>query len=421
MCASNCGNCSTCAPDIKPGRRGPKGDPGPANTLTFSVTALPSGSEPEATVTGVSPFQHLSIGFPLAAPGAQGPAGPAGQNATNLFTNLVSFTVPALNTSTIATVGNTSWMVPGAWLYIRGAGYFRIATVPSPTTVQIANPGSALGWPAGIPGQAAPTTVIASDATQTQVIHAAVPGIPGAAGAPGTPGTPAPAPEIAVTTSIPVAPPAAGQELVLYYDSLSTPTVVAFYAWNGSAWNATPSLIGPSGTLWQTSNGDPNSTLPSGPIGTFVLRTDVLSIYQRVSPTTWTLIGSLTPTFDQVWTQSNGLTTRPQYYTPLTAVHTTGTYTVDLTRALTVVDVKGAINLDYTTLSNYGEWTLELKNTTIAPVNVTYEAGKWDKATGLTTLTSLAASGSPGDKAILKIVSSGSKLVITDIIIPVAI
>jgi hypothetical protein len=420
MCASNCGNCSTCAPDIKPGKRGPQGIPGPANTLTFSITALPPGSEPEVDVTGVSPNQNVAIGFPLAVPGTQGPTGPAGDNATELFTNLSSFTVPALNATATATVGDTSWMVQGAWVYIGTAGYFRVASVLSPTTVSLTNPGSSLGWPTGLPSQAAPLTVIASDATQTQVIHAAIPGIPGAAGAAGAPGA---TPQLFVnaTTTIPVAAPADGGEIVLYYDNPTIPTIVAFYAWDGAAWNASPNLIGPEGTLWQTTNGDPNVTLPSGPVGTFVLRTDVLSIYQRVSPSTWTLVGSLTPTYDQVWTASSGLTTRPVYYTPDTETHTSGKFTMDLTRVLTVVDVQAAIELDYSTLTNYGEWWLELENSTAGALAVTYTAGEWEEATGVTTLTLLAASGSPGDRAILHIIASKGKLVITQVIIPVAI
>jgi len=421
MCASNCGNCSTCAPDVRPGRRGPQGIPGLPNTLSFSITALDPGDTPTASVTGVSPNQHLAIGFPLAVPGATGATGPAGTAATNLFTNLVSFTVPALNSSTIATVGNTSWMVEDAWLYINGAGYFLIVDVPTATTVQLANPGSVLGWPAGIPGQAAATTVVASDATQTQVIHAAVPGIPGAAGAAGTPGA-TPVLFVDAVTTIPVAAPAAGGEIVLYYDNALTPTIVAFYAWDGTAWNASPNLIGPDGTIWQTTNGDPNSTLPSGPIGTFVLRTDVLSIYQRTSVSVWTLVGSLTPTFDQVWTASNGLTTRPQYYTPETETHSVaGVFTIDLTKGWTVVDVQAAIELDYTALSNYGEWWLELSNSTGSSKAVTYTTSKWEKNTGATAVTSLAASGSPGDRVLLRFVTSKAKLTITEFITPVAI
>jgi hypothetical protein len=223
-------------------------------------------------------------------------------------------------------------------------------------------------------------------------------------------------------TTIPVAAPAEGGEIVLYYDNALTPTVVAFYAWDGAAWNASPSLIGPEGTLWQTSAGDPNATLPSGPIGTFVLRTDVLSIYQRVSASVWSLLGSLTPTFDQVWTASSGTTTRPQYYSADTSVHSVaGTFTINLQRVLTVIDVQANITLDYTTLSNYGEWWVEMENSTAGALTVGYAATKWEKATGTTTLVSLAASGSAGDRAILHIIASKGKLTITEFIIPVAI
>ena len=445
MCASNCGNCSTCAPDVRPGRRGPRGPAGLPNTLTFSVTELPPGSEPTADVTGVSPNQHLAIGFPLApspvisvlantlTAGSSAtatvdntdplapvitfgiPEGADGDDGVSAFSSLTqTFTMPAVGASDTAFFANNEWVNIGLPIQFGPTTWLICASNPNVPggAVILRNPGASDGYPTGISYNAAAGSTFGAG---TLVTCRGRDGLQGPAGGTSTL-------FVNAVTTIPVAAPAEGGEIVLYYNDPLTPTVVAFYAWDGAAWNASPNLIGPEGTLWQTSAGDPNATLPSGPIGTFVLRTDVLSIYQRVSASVWNLLGSLTPTFDQVWTASSGTTTRPQYYSADTSVHSVaGTFTINLQRVLTVIDVQANITLDYTTLSNYGEWWVEMENSTAGALTVGYAATKWEKATGTTTLVSLAASGSAGDRAILHIIASKGKLTITEFIIPVAI
>lgn len=426
MCASNC-NCQDCAPDIKPGERGPQGEPGPAPVLSASLTILPPDAAPTVNITGVPPVQNLAFGLPVPAP-IPGPAGANGQDATELYTTLLSsFVQPGLDTSVNGVVvGDASFISPGMWIWIRGGGFYRVANVNTVTnTLQLANPGpnflgSGVGWAGGIPGNTPVGNTVTPDASPfapTQVIIGAIPGLPGATG-PAGPTTTPPDFFIVTTTTIPTTAPAPGGELRLYYDDLVTPTVTRLYAWNGTTWNASPNIIGAQGTIWQTTGGDPNSTLPSGPIGTFVLRTDVLSIYQRTSVSVWTLIGSLTPTFDQVWTASSGLTTRPVYMTPDLETHVAaGVFTIDLTRVLTVVDVQDDIELDYSTLSNYSEWWVELENTTGGSVALTYAAGKWEKNTGVTEPSSIGA----GDRLILHIIASKGSLLITEFITPASI
>jgi hypothetical protein len=443
MCASNCGNCSTCAPDVRPGRRGPRGPAGLPNTLTFSITELAPGTPAEVDVTGVSPNQHVAIGFPLApspvisvlantltagSPATATvnnanplapiitfglPRGADGDDGVSCFSTLTAtFTMPAVGSTASATFAENSWVTIGLPVQFGPDTWLICASNPlGAGSVILRNPGAADGYPTGISYNAAPGATFGAGTTVTARGRD---GLRGPAGA-------TPVLFVNAVTTIPVAAPAAGGEIVVYYDNALTPTIVALYAWNGTTWNASPNLIGPAGTIWQTTGGDPNVTLPTGPIGTFVLRTDVLSIYQRTSVSVWTLVGSLTPTFNQVWTASSGATTRPVYYTPDIKTHTSGTLTMDLTRVLTVVDVQAAIQLDYTFLSNYSEWWLELENTTAGALAVTYATSKWEKATGLTTLTSLAASGSPGDRVILHMIASKGSLVITEFITPVAI
>jgi len=446
MCASNCGNCSTCAPDVRPGRRGPRGPAGLPNTLTFSITELAPGTPAEVDVTGVSPNQHVAIGFPLApspvisvlantltagSPATATvnnanplapiitfglPRGADGDDGVSAFSTLAStFVMPAVGAAAPAFFVNNDWVNIGLPIQLGPTTWLICETNPGLPggLVNLRNPGAGDGYPTGISYNAAE---FATFGAGTVVTGRGRDGLRGPAGA-------TPALFVNAVTTIPVAAPAAGGEIVVYYDNALTPTIVAFYAWNGTTWNASPNLIGPAGTIWQTTGGDPNVTLPTGPIGTFVLRTDVLSIYQRTSVSVWTLVGSLTPTFNQVWTASSGATTRPVYYTPDIETHTSDAapFVIDLTRVLTVVDVQDDIELDYTALSNYSEWWLELENTTAGALAVTYATGKWEKATGLTTLTSLAASGSPGDRVILHMIASKGSLVITEFITPVAI
>jgi len=380
-------------------------------------------------VNGTEGVYSLIIGFPLAVPGAQGAQGLPGTPATNLFTTLTAFTVPSLDTSTTAIVGDTSWMTIGGWLYIRGAGYFRIANIFTGTTVLLANPGASSGYPPDpatptisiIPNQAAVGTVVASDATVNQVIHAAAPGVPGVTGAPGTPGPSAPPNEIVIVTTPPVGAPAAGRELQVYTDSLSAPSTVELYAWDGSSWSASPSLIGPAGTVITTTNTDPTSSPPSGPVGTIIIRTDVAGIYVKTSGSTATLLVSLTPTFNQVWSQSSGAMANAIYYTPLTYTHVSDAspYVIDLTRKLTVVDLQDNIELDYGTLTVYAEWIIEMDNTTGGSLNVDFASGKWEENSSLAISAPIALGA--GDRLILKYTSSKGLLLITDVITPSAL
>lgn len=418
----SCGCKTECAPFVVT-TQGPQGEPGPPVVITsLTVLPLPPGTDPSTQVLGTDGVYSLVIGFPLAVPGVQGAQGDAGTPATNLFTTLTAFTVPGLDSSTVAIVGNTSWMTIGGWLYIRGAGYFRISNILSPTTVQLSNPGNLSVWGAsGIPLQAAPGTVVTPDATANQVIQAGIPGIPGATGQTGGTGPSAPPNEIVIVTTPPVGAPAAGRELQVYTDSLSAPSTVQLYAWDGTAWDASPNLIGPAGTVITTTNTDPTSSPPSGPVGTIIIRTDVAGIYVKTSGSTASLLVSLTPTFNQVWAQSSGAMQNAIYYTPLLYTHTSDAspYVLDLTRKLTVINLQDNIELDYGSLTVYAEWILEIENTTVGSLNVDFTSGKWEEAASLAISAPIAVGA--GDRLILKYTSSKGSLLITDVIVPASL
>jgi hypothetical protein len=305
--------------------------------------------------------------------------GANGTNATNLFTNLVAFTVPNQNTSTIMVVGNTSWMVVGGWLYVRNAGYFRIVNVISPTQVQVANPGSVLGWPLGIPLQTAAGTPISTDSTATQVIHAAIPGIPGAAGdngGPGPIGDPGPPAELLVVNTIPTLEPTPQSATRIYVDPGTG--ISYLLRWNGAVWAQQAVLTGAQGTQWIDGIDDPNISQPSAAIGTYYLNRTTSEIFQKTGVTTWTLRITL-----------NAL---PFGLGSNTVTHDTpGTFNIDLGLPYTKVEADKAIELDYTSIPFNAQWVLEIENIDGGSINITYAAGKWTKKSGLTQPTTLAS------------------------------
>ena len=61
------------------GQTGATGATGPANTLSIgTVTAVPNGTAPSASITGTSPNQTLNLALETGATGAQGPTGATG-------------------------------------------------------------------------------------------------------------------------------------------------------------------------------------------------------------------------------------------------------------------------------------------------------------------------------------------------------
>ena len=430
MCSCSSTPCGCLTPNIPRGPRGYAGEPGPAPNITVGeVTALPAGSTPTFEISGTSPNLVIDVGLVTGNTGPIGAAGANGQDATELFTSLVTVQVPSLGNASPATVADTSWMTVGGWLYIRNAGYFRIVAINSPTSVQLANPGAALfpgytvSWPAGIPGNVAAGTVVTTDGTGNQVIHTSVPGAPGTTGGTGPTGNPGQDAFIEVVYAIPTAAPAVGEEFKIYTDSAVTPTVITGYSWNGASWTASVNLTPAAGTKIVTTSGDPNITLPSGTVvGDYAIRTDVPSIYIKTTVSTWTLQVTLTNTFQQVATQSGGdMGTIPIYtnavvgFIPFDGAHAApGTYTLDLQYQGIRVDANKDIDLDWddSNFSKSAVWEFQLTNSDPSPINITYAATRWAKATGLTEPATLAAGAT--QMFILRKNVAGDRLIIED-------
>ena len=388
-CSSTPCGCNT--PNIPRGPRGFAGPAGPAPNITIGdVTSGPAA----ATITGTSPNLVLDLTIPPGATGPAGAPGTNGQDATELFTTLTSFTVPGFDTNNVAVVGDTSWMVNGAWVYIGGAGYFRIANVQGPNTVQLLNPGASAGYPTNpltptvsiIPGQAPVGTVVAPDATPDQVIHAAAPGVPGATGATGTTGNPGQDAFIEVVNAIPLLPPAPGGEFKIYTDSSTAPTVVTGYSWNGSIWSPTANLTPVAVSQIYSVTGVPAGAF--GKNGDWAFNTVTLDVYYKTAGT-WTNPFDLSATFTQVASaSSNYMGTAPLYtdgivgFDPLASTFTAPQlpYTIDLAIQGHSISIDKNITFDFSdaSFSHSGVWEVQVENIDIgSAIDIDITAGRF--------------------------------------------
>lgn len=428
--ACNCTNSPCGCLQIPRGERGFQGPPGPAPTLEVgTVEALPAGDTPIVTLDPVAGGYSINLSLPAGATGATGAAGANGADATELFTTLSSFQVGLLNTTTIATVGDTSWMVDGGWLYIENAGYFYISNVLSPTTVQLVNPGSVLGWPTGIPGQAAPLTVVPITGPN-QVIQAAVPGLPGTDGAAGPTGPQGPAPDVGLTVGPLVGPPAPGEEFQFTVDDLANPTELRANWWDGLMWVTTGNLIIPGARIFPVA-GDPNSvTVGGSAVGDVAFNTTTPGWYQKTSNSpapqgTWILLAAMTNTFQQVATQSAGdMGTTPLTnnrvigYTPDTqsVINPGDVMTVDLQYKVTEISTDKNFELDWDDTNfptAYGQYEVHVENLDASPISVTFTAARWSALAGLALTSPYAVAGSA--TAVIQFSKTAAGMVITAI------
>ncbi len=402
-CSSSTCGCGTLT--IPRGPRGFDGEIGPAPELVFPTpTTLPPGSDVTINVVETLGTYTISLGLPAGATGT----GTAGTNGRNAFTTTTApFSQPAntgavyLNGLPIQVVDN-SWAQPGQWIYIPGGGDYFIRSKSGLTTINIANPGFPY-YSTGIVSNAPVGTVIGTGAGVTPGGRPGTDGATGGTGIPGTDGNPGVDAELLVVSTVPVAAPAPGRATVIVTDSPTTPTFTRLYSWNSgtTSWNAVGNIQGAAGTQIVTTPGDPNVTLPVGAIGTVAIRTDVVSIYTKTGTSTWTLSASVTPTFQQVATTSSGdfgttpvSTQRVMGFVPLNDTHAApGVYTLDLQYQGIEVNADKDIELDFddTSFGEQAEWVFAVTNTDGSPINVTYTAGKWAKATGLTEPATIAA------------------------------
>lgn len=399
--ACNCNSPCDCEELVIPlGPQGFPGEPGITPSLNFTVSTLAAGSQATVNQTGGPASYNVAIGIPRGDTGT-GTAGTNGTDGGNAYTTLTAgFTQPALGSTVTLSVVTTDWMEPLQWIYIPGGGYYKIFSINSGTTVIVWNPGSVQGFPTGISTNAAVGATVGSNGVG--VTPGGIPGDVGQVGPIGTPGDDGTDAELLVVYSNPVSAPAPGRSSVIVTDSATTPTFTVIQTWNGSAWAQTANIQGAAGTQITSTGGDPNATLPAGPIGTYAVRTDVPSIYVKTGASTWSFVVTLTPTFTQVATQSGGdfgtvpVSTRTVIgYAPLTDTHSApGTYTFDLQYQSIEVDADKDIELDWddTAYGDNAQWLFSITNTDGAPINITYATSQWSKDTGLTQPATLAAS-----------------------------
>ena len=424
MCGCTSTPCGCETPNIPRGPRGFAGPAGPAPNIEIGlVTTGAPGSPAAASITGTSPNLLLNLTIPEGGTGGTGPAGNNGQDATEQFTNLVSFTAPALNTSSVATVGDTSWMTDDMWLYIEGGGYFRVVNILTPTTVQLSNPGSnyfgvGIGWPSGIPGNLI-STPVPSTATPNQVTPAAVPGIPGATGGTGSTGSPGQDALIQVVNTPPLAAPPPGQEFKIYTDSATNPTIVTGYSWAGGTWTPTVNLTPVAGSQIYQTTAAPLAGV--GKNGDWAFSTTTLAVYYK-SAGTWTNPFNLTATFTQVATNSGGdmgtvpvRTPRIVGFNPVASTFAAPTtYVMDLAYQAhhIKIDKNLILNWDDTNFPYSGVWELQVENTDPGAINIILTAGQFAENAGLVLPTTILLAGGDTRAFVFRKNMVGDRLII---------
>ena len=80
--------------------------------------------------------ETVQVPGPEGDTGATGPAGAAGGNAYS-YTTSASFVVPAINSNVTVIVNSSAWMIVGQIVFVAGAGYFQVVTVPNSISVQL--------------------------------------------------------------------------------------------------------------------------------------------------------------------------------------------------------------------------------------------------------------------------------------------
>lgn len=413
MC--NCSPCK-CPPSVAKGDPGIQGVPGPApQFISTEVEILPADGTPELTISGVSPHLSMLLQLPQAPspvfgtpvvnqlnPGAPNTvtinnanplapiltfglaAGADGEDGVSPFTSLTAqFTQPAAGGTVVITVGDTSWISLGAWLYIAGGGHYVVASNPiSATQVLVRNPGtselSPYGWTAtSIPTNAAAGATVANTGFDTQVQASGIPGTRGQNGAAGL------TPVISVVYAIPSSPPASAELGFVYYSNAAPPAIPTLfipYSWSGVSWVAGPNLAGQRGSTTFFQSADPNTSEPTGSQnGDVVVRQTggTLQFYRRISASTWDL---------EVSYALAGTATVPITH------DAPGTVALDLASFSYAITADKDLELDWDD-ANYngqGEWTVVIRNIDGATIDLTYATGQWEENPAITLPATIA-------------------------------
>jgi hypothetical protein len=445
-CSSSSSTPNGCT--CKPGRRG---DPGPANTISISVEALPAGSDPVVVPTGVSPDQHFNIGFPLSqvpvfsATSQEGPldvtvtgtpeepvlnftipAGDAGQDGISRYTTLTaSFYQPIAATTVVITVGTTAWMSPGDWIYIRGGGWYVVVLIGSPTQAVIRNPGNPdLNTIWGTPPSGAPwfgqwripfnagnfSIVAPIPGALNQVASSGIPGTRGAEGQSGL------TPVVTIVSTPPTLPPVTQADAFVLYQnaapgSTATQSIPYTYNYGTSSWVAGANTVGAAGTRTFFGTADPNVVPVSGSnIGDGYWRNagPTATLYNKVSASAWTPSGSV----------------------PAAAVTTVDIPAPEAAPTPEVLDLAYfgfrittnkdiTLNWSDTNYSEQGEWTVTVENTDASPIAIGFTTSRWERDPAVTTPASIAA----GAVQVLRFIKNpvSSKYILTQAFVPTPI
>lgn len=254
------------------GPPGPIGNPGPMGAQGPQGIQGPQGVQGPIGPPNGPPGPQGPIGLtgavgPVGATGPQGLQGIPGQAAATTIT--ADFTIPPVNSNAQVKAVNTSWIASGMYVYLVGAGTFKVMSVSDINTALLENIGAY--------GNAAPGGIAPSGAVLT---CSGALGQPGPQGAPGTNygstvgagGFTVPAVNgnvaVPLTTTVGLSP---GVNLYIagagYYAINTVDSAVQVTATNmGAAANAPPATVIGSGVS-VAAVGPAGATGPIGPTG----------------------------------------------------------------------------------------------------------------------------------------------------------
>jgi Collagen triple helix repeat (20 copies) len=130
-------------PPGNPGPQGPQGFPGPMGPQGLpGSTGAPGPQGPTGPPGATGATGPPGPTGPPGATGAPGPQGPTGAPGQAAFTmTSANFTQPTSGSNVTVTVGSTSWMAAGQYLFVQNGGFYTVSSITNATTVVLNNLG----------------------------------------------------------------------------------------------------------------------------------------------------------------------------------------------------------------------------------------------------------------------------------------
>lgn len=107
--------------------------------VTVQNTGATGNAAPSTQINAGALVAVSGVAGPQGVIGPVGPQGPVGQGASTTLTN--SFVQPGIGNTVNVPLVNSSWISPGAIIYIQSGGYYTVQAVPNLQNITVLNPG----------------------------------------------------------------------------------------------------------------------------------------------------------------------------------------------------------------------------------------------------------------------------------------